>query len=76
MNTLAVLATLVVAAFGLLGLVVPALGVLAGTCLVLLLGGAVGTHLRNRDGLPGIAPALVLGAVACGYVVLAVGQLS
>jgi hypothetical protein len=117
MNTTAVLAALVVAAFGLLGAAklaavpamraraehvgfsvaayrrigaleilgaggvllggaVPAVGILAGIGLVLLLGGAVATHLRNGEGLGEIAPAVVLGAVACGYVVLLAGQLS
>lgn len=54
----------------LIGAVVPAVGVVAGLGLVLLLGGAVITHLRNGDGITAIAPALVLGATVVGYVLL------
>lgn len=59
----------------LVGSVVPAVGVLAGLGLLLLLGGAITTHLRNGDGAKEIAPAVVLGAVSLGYLVLVVGSL-
>lgn len=57
------------------GAVFPAVGALAGVGLLLLLGGAVTTHLRNGDGPKEIAPAVVLGAVAVGYLVLVLGNL-
>ena len=61
------------AALGILvGAVVPVIGVVAATGLVLLLGGAVVTHLRNGDGFRELAPALVLGTVAVALVVLLV----
>ena len=60
----------------LLGAAVPAIGAIAGAGLLVLLGGAVITHLRNRDGLEDLAPALVLGAVTVGYLVLVAGSLS
>jgi hypothetical protein len=60
----------------LVGAAFPAVGVLAGSGLVLLLGGALLTHLRNGDGLKELAPALVLGAVGVGYVLLLLGQLT
>jgi hypothetical protein len=61
----------VLAVLGILvGAVVPVVGVVAATGLVLLLGGAVTAHLRNGDGLRQMAPALVLGAVAVAYVVV------
>ena len=61
------------AALGILvGAVVPVIGVVAATGLVLLLGGAVVTHLRNGDGFRELAPALVLGTVAVALVVLRV----
>jgi hypothetical protein len=58
----------------LVGAVVPVIGVLAATGLVLLLGGAVMAHLRNGDGLRELAPALVLGAVAVAFVILVLGS--
>ena len=60
----------------LVGVVVPAIGALAGTGLLLLLGGAVATHVRNGDGPKEIAPAVALGAIALTYVVMIVGRLS
>lgn len=67
----------VLAALGiLLGAAVPVIGVLAATGLVLLLAGAVVTHLRNGDGIKEIAPALVFGVAAVVFVVLAVGGLT
>jgi hypothetical protein len=69
-GTLEVLATL-----GLLaGAAVPWIGALAGVGLLLLLGGAVTVHFRNRDGVREMAPALVLGLVALAFVVLLVSQ--
>jgi len=60
----------------LVGAAFPAVGVLAGLGLLLLLGGAVITHVRNGDGRKEIAPAVVLGVVAAGYLVLVIGNLS
>lgn len=57
------------------GAAFPAVGALAGVGLLLLLGGAITTHLRNGDGPKEIAPAVVLGAVVVGYLVLVVGNL-
>jgi DoxX-like family len=59
----------------LVGAAVPVIGALAGTGLILLLGGAVVIHLRNGDGLRELAPSLVLGAVAVAFVVLVLGDL-
>jgi hypothetical protein len=60
----------------LVGAALPAVGALAGLGLLLLLGGAIITHLRNGDGPKEIAPAVVLGVVAAGYLVLVIGNLS
>ena len=57
------------------GTVFPVIGVLAATGLVLLLGGAVVTHLRNGDGVRELVPSVVLGAVAVAFVLLALGDL-
>jgi hypothetical protein len=66
----------VLAVLGILvGAAVPVIGALAATGLVVLLGGAVVTHLRNGDGLREVAPALVLGAVTVAFVVLVLGDL-
>ena len=59
----------------LVGAAVPAIGVLAATGLVLLLGGAVIAHLRTGDGIRELAPALVLGAVAVAFVANVLGTL-
>jgi len=59
----------------LVGAVSAAVGALAGLGLLLLLGGAIVTHLRNGDGPKEIAPAVVLGLVAVGYLVLVAGNL-
>ncbi|WP_439381462.1 DoxX family protein [Amycolatopsis lexingtonensis] len=53
----------------LLGLAVPVLGTLAGAGLLLLLAGALVTHVRNRDGLRDLVPALVCAALVAGYLV-------
>ena len=61
----------ILAVLGILaGAAVPVIGALAATGLVLLLGGALITHLRNGDGFREMAPALVLGAVAVVFVIL------
>ncbi|MEU0883385.1 DoxX family protein [Lentzea sp. NPDC005914] len=54
----------------LLGLVVPVLGGLAGAGLLLLLAGALITHLRNQHTLQQIAPALVCALLVIGYLVV------
>ena len=51
----------------LLGLTVPLLGASAGAGLLLLLAGAVITHVRNRDGLRELAPAVVCAVLVAGY---------
>ncbi|GAB3002641.1 DoxX family protein [Saccharothrix stipae] len=56
------------AAIGLLlGLAVPVLGALAGAGLLLLLAGALITHVRNRDGVRELVPALGCAALVAGY---------
>jgi hypothetical protein len=66
----------VLAVIGLLvGAFVPAIGALAAAGLILLLGGAIVTHLRNRDGIREIAPAVVLELVTLTFLVLMVGRL-
>jgi hypothetical protein len=56
----------------LLGFVAPELGVLAGTGLLLLMLGALVAHVRQRDGLAEMAPALVVVALLGVYLPLAV----
>ncbi|MGW3994857.1 DoxX family protein [Amycolatopsis sp. NPDC004772] len=53
----------------LLGLTVPVLGALAGAGLLLLLAGAVVTHVRNRDRGRDVVPALVCAVLVAGYLV-------
>jgi hypothetical protein len=53
----------------LLGLAVPVLGALAGVGLLLLLAGALVTHVRNRDRGRDLVPALVCAALVAGYLV-------
>ena len=66
----------VLAVVGLLvGAVVPVIGALAAVGLLMLLGGAMVAHLRNRDGIREIAPAVVLGVVTLSYLLLMVGDL-
>lgn len=55
------------------GVAVPALGAAAGAGLLLLLMGAVTTHLRVGDSLKEAAPALVLAALVAVVIALAVG---
>ena len=66
----------ILAVLGLLiGAFIPVVGSLAALGLLMLLGGALVTHLRNGDGLAEIAPAVVLGVLSLGYLVLVVGDL-
>lgn len=61
------------AAAGLLvGVAVPALGVLAACGLLMLLGGALAAHARAGDGPADMAPALLVSALATSYIVLSV----
>jgi hypothetical protein len=63
---------------GVVGLVVgaafPTVGTLAGLGLLLLLCGAIITHLRNGDGPKEIAPAVVLGVVIVVYLALVIAN--
>jgi DoxX-like family len=45
------------------------LGVLAGVGLLLLLAGALITHMRNQDRGRDLVPALVCAALVAGYLV-------
>jgi hypothetical protein len=66
----------VLAVLGLLvGAFIPAIGALAATGLLLLLGGAFVTHVRNGDGVREVAPSVVLAAMSLAYLVLMVGTL-
>lgn len=51
----------------LLGLAIPLLGGLAGAGLLLLLAGALITHVRNEDALKQSAPAVVCALLVIGY---------
>jgi hypothetical protein len=58
----------ILAAVGLLvGLAIPAIGVLAACGLLLLLGGAFAVHLRLGDGVPGVAPSIVVALLVTAY---------
>jgi hypothetical protein len=57
----------------LVGLIYPLLGGLAGVGLLLLLGGAVVTHLRSGDGVRELAPAVACAALVAGYLVALAG---
>ncbi|MFS8097719.1 DoxX family protein [Lentzea alba] len=59
----------------LLGLTQPLFGALAGVGLLLLLAGALITHLRNKDTLRQIAPALVCALLVIGYLAVLKGIL-
>lgn len=52
----------------LIGLALPALGVIAAVCLLVLVVSAAVLHLRNGDGAPGVA-------IVCAVLVLAYGIL-
>ncbi|MEW2514248.1 DoxX family protein [Streptomyces sp. NPDC046870] len=56
-----------------LGPVVPLCGELAGIGLLVLLAGAVTTHVRKGDGLPKLIPAVACAALAAWYLVLFAG---
>jgi hypothetical protein len=53
----------------LLGVVEPVIGALAGAGLLLLLGGAIVTHLRHGDGPRKVVPAVVCGLLVAAYLV-------
>ena len=53
----------------LVGLSVPLLGALAGAGLLLLLAGALVTHVRNHDRGRDLVPALVCAVLVAGYLV-------
>ena len=53
----------------LLGLTVPVLGALAGGGLLVLLAGALVTHVRNHDRARDLVPALVCAVLVAGYLV-------
>ena len=59
----------------LLGLAIPPLGVLAAAGLLLLMVGALGAHLRQRDGVAEVAPALVVVVLLVAYLWLAFGKI-
>ena len=64
----------ILAASGVLaGLVRPAIGRAAGAGLVLLMTGAVASHLRNGDGTTEIAPATGTALIAAAYVATVTG---
>ena len=66
----------ILAVLGLLiGAFVPVIGALAAAGLLMLLGGALVVHLRNRDGVRDVAPALVLGLVTLTFLLLVLGEL-
>ncbi|MEU6087166.1 DoxX family protein [Streptomyces sp. NPDC047085] len=56
-----------------LGPVVPLCGRLAGIGLLMLLAGAVTTHVRKGDGLTKLLPAVTCAALVAGYLVLLAG---
>lgn len=49
---------------------VPILGASASAGLLLLLAGAVITHVRNRDRIAELAPALVCAMLVAGYLAI------
>jgi hypothetical protein len=64
----------VAGAIGLLvGFVQPVIGVLAGAGLLLLLGGAVVTHLRKGDGPRKFAPAVACALLVATYLTVHLG---
>jgi len=62
---------LAAAGFG-IGIVVPVIGVLAACGLLLLLGGAITTHLSAEDGPAEIAPAAAVAVLVSAYLVAAI----
>jgi hypothetical protein len=59
-----------------LGPVAAPLGVLAGAGLLILLAGAVVTHLRNGDGIDKAAPAVICALLVIGYLAALLGATS
>lgn len=59
----------------LIGGLVPAVGAAAGTGLLLLMVGAVVTHLRNGDGLRAMMPALLVGVLIVAYLAVLIGSI-
>jgi len=57
------------------GALVPVIGAVAAVGLLLLLGGAVLTHLRSGDGPRELVPAIVLGLTTLAFLILVVGSL-
>ena len=57
----------------LIGVTYPLIGGLASAGLLLLLAGAVVTHLRNHDGPREVAPAVVCLVLVAGYLAALVG---
>ena len=57
------------------GALVPVIGAVAAVGLLLLLGGAVLTHLRGGDGPRELVPAIVLGLTTFAFLILVVGSL-
>lgn len=56
-----------------LGLVVPLFGGLAGARLLLLLAGALTTHVRHHDAARVLAPAVVCAVLVAGYLAVLFG---
>ncbi|MEU9992829.1 DoxX family protein [Streptomyces sp. NPDC048045] len=56
-----------------LGPVLPLFGGLAGVGLLMLLAGAVTTHMRRGDRFPKLVPAVVCAALVAWYLVLLLG---
>ncbi|MBC2642631.1 MULTISPECIES: DoxX family protein [unclassified Rhodococcus (in: high G+C Gram-positive bacteria)] len=59
----------------LIGGLVPALGAAAGVGLLLLMVGAVVTHVRNGDGRREMTPAVVVGLLIVAYLVVLFGSI-
>ncbi|MGI5132258.1 DoxX family protein [Pseudonocardia sp. CA-107938] len=57
-----------------LGLLVPVLGAAAATGLLLLLAGAVITHVRNRDAVRDLVPAAACAVLVVGYLAVLVSS--
>ena len=68
-SRIGVLELLAAAGIG-VGIALPVIGVLAASGLLLLLGGALVSHLRAGDGPAEMAPAAVVAALTSGYLVL------
>ena len=66
----------ILAVVGLLvGAFEPVIGAMAAVGLLLLLGGAVLSHLRSGDGVRELVPAIVLSVLTLTYLILVVGDL-